>query len=113
MPTYAELAAEMLKDAAAFFTNQAAGNEPLHLQMRENAVIFEALAQRLTDNPMGQTGDGQTYHVLAAKTLRDAAQFFRKIGDKNIPLQEQMNQNAAIFDQIATGVAEAPFDIFE
>jgi hypothetical protein len=52
---------------------------------------------------------------LAARLLRDAAQFFRTIGQQNSPLKVQMDENATIFDQVAdlveadpTGAIEAP-----
>jgi hypothetical protein len=38
---------------------------------------------------------------LAAKLLRDAATFFRNVGEQNAPLKEQMNDNAAVYDQVA------------
>lgn len=43
---------------------------------------------------------------LAARLLRDAASFFRTIGEQNAPLLEQMTENAAVFEQVA-GLVEA------
>jgi hypothetical protein len=45
---------------------------------------------------------------LAARLLRDAASFFRTIGEQNAPLQEQMLENAAVFEQVAGLVEKDP-----
>lgn len=45
---------------------------------------------------------------LAAKLLRDAAVFFRTIGEQNPPLKQQMEENATVFEQVATLVEEDP-----
>lgn len=45
---------------------------------------------------------------LAARLLRDAASFFRTIGEQNPPLQEQMLENASVFEQVATLVERDP-----
>ena len=45
---------------------------------------------------------------LAARLLRDAASFFRTIGEQNPPLQEQMLENASVFDQVAGLVEKDP-----
>ena len=47
-----------------------------------------------------------THAELAARLLRDAAQFFRTIGEQNEPLQDQMQENASVFEQVA-GLVEA------
>lgn len=49
-----------------------------------------------------------TYAQLAAKLLRDAATFFRNVGAQNQPLQEQMNDNASVYDQVADLVEKDP-----
>lgn len=38
---------------------------------------------------------------LAAKLLRDAATFFENVGLQNPPLAEQMQDNAAVYRQVA------------
>lgn len=38
---------------------------------------------------------------LAAKLLRDAAVFFRNVGEQNPPIADQMSQNAEVYDQVA------------
>ncbi len=45
---------------------------------------------------------------LAARLLRDAAQFFRTIGGQNAPLKDQMTENADVFDQVADLVEADP-----
>jgi hypothetical protein len=42
-----------------------------------------------------------THTELAARLLRDAAAFFRTVGEQNQPLQEQMSENAEVFEQVA------------
>tara|TARA_A100001391_G_scaffold66729_3_gene42445 strand:- start:28374 stop:28571 length:198 start_codon:yes stop_codon:yes gene_type:complete len=45
---------------------------------------------------------------LAAKLLRDASMFFRQVGEQNPPVAEQMNQNAAAYEQVAQMVESDP-----
>lgn len=49
-----------------------------------------------------------THNQLAAQLLRDAASFFRTIGEQNAPLQDQMAENAAVFDEVAMLVENDP-----
>ena len=42
-----------------------------------------------------------THAQLSAKLLRDAAAFFRTIGEQNPPLKIQMDENANVFEQVA------------
>lgn len=49
-----------------------------------------------------------THAELAARLLRDAAQFFRSIGQQNEQLNEQMSENANVFEQVATLVETDP-----
>jgi hypothetical protein len=42
-----------------------------------------------------------THTQLAAKLLKDAAVFFRTIGEQNPPLKIQMDENANVFEQVA------------
>ncbi len=50
---------------------------------------------------------------LAAKLLRDAAVFFRTIGDQNPPLKIQMDENAVVFEQVADLVETEPTGVIE
>ena len=49
-----------------------------------------------------------THAELAARLLRDAAKFFRTLGEQNEPLREQMMENATVFDQVADLVESNP-----
>ncbi len=49
-----------------------------------------------------------THAELAARLLRDAASFFRTVGEQNEPLREQMMENAGVFEQIAGLVETDP-----
>jgi hypothetical protein len=54
MPSHAELAAKLLRDAAAFFKTIAQQNPPLKEQMDENADVFEQVADLVESNPTGE-----------------------------------------------------------
>jgi len=49
-----------------------------------------------------------THAELASKLLRDAANFFRNVGEQNPPLKDQMNDNADVYDQVAQLVETDP-----
>ena len=51
--TYAELASKLLRDAATFFRNVAAQNEPLREQMNDNADVYDQVARLVASNPLG------------------------------------------------------------
>lgn len=53
MPSHAELAAKLLRDAAAFFKTISEQNPPLKDQMDENADVFEQVADLVEKDPMG------------------------------------------------------------
>ena len=52
-----------------------------------------------------------THAQLAAKLLRDAAAFFRTIGEQNPPLKIQMDENANVFEQVADLTENDPADV--
>lgn len=54
-----------------------------------------------------------TYANLAAKLLRDAAIFFRNVGEQNKPLKEQMDDNASVYEQVADLVEHDPLGVLE
>lgn len=54
-----------------------------------------------------------TYAHLAAKLLRDAATFFRNVGNQNPALKEQMLDNADTYDQVAALVEKNPMGILD
>jgi hypothetical protein len=49
-----------------------------------------------------------THSDLAARLLRDAAEFFRTIGNQNDSLKDQMTENADVFDHVADLVESDP-----
>ncbi len=59
MPSHAELAAKLLRDAAAFFKTISEQNPPLKEQMDENADVFEQVADLVETNPTGQIEEQQ------------------------------------------------------
>ena len=59
MPSHAELAAKLLRDAAAFFKTIAEQNPPLKEQMDENADVFQQVADLVEQDPNGQIEDPQ------------------------------------------------------
>jgi len=53
MPTHAQLAAKLLRDAASFFRTVAEQNPPLKDQMNENADVFDGVANLVEKDPTG------------------------------------------------------------
>ncbi len=112
MPTHAELAGKLLKDAATFFRTLAEQNETLTEQMTENATVFEQMADLIIQNPEGDL-EGTPNAELAARLLKDAAGFFRTLAEQNEPIREQMNENANVYEQIGNLVAADPLGILD
>lgn len=54
MPTHSQLAAQLLRDAAAFFHTIGEQNEPLRDQMTENAAVFTEVAMLVETDPLGE-----------------------------------------------------------
>ncbi len=113
MPTHAALAADLLKDAAAFFKTLAGQNADVRKEMTENAAIYERMAALMETAPTGTAPGGQPYSQLCAQLLRDSAIFWRKIATQNEPIREQVEYNADIYDQIAAAVANDPLGILD
>lgn len=59
MPSHAEIAARLLRDAATFFRAVGDQNEALRDQMTENADVFEQVAMLVENDPNGQLEDPQ------------------------------------------------------
>ena len=59
MATYAQLAAKLLRDAATFFRNVGAQNEPLKEQMNDNASVYEQVADLVEQDPSGELDIGE------------------------------------------------------
>jgi len=53
MPSHSQLAAKLLRDAAAFFQTIAEQNPPLKEQMDENADVFTQVADLVENDPNG------------------------------------------------------------
>ena len=53
MPTHAELAAQLLRDAAMLMRTLGEQNEQLSAQMAENADVFEQVATLVERDPTG------------------------------------------------------------
>jgi hypothetical protein len=54
MATYVQVSARLLRDAAKFFRNVGAQNEPLREQMDDNATVYEQIADLLEQSPLGE-----------------------------------------------------------
>lgn len=54
MPTYSDLASQLLHDAAAFFETLAEQNDHLRAQMQENAAVFREVGDGVKNNPLGE-----------------------------------------------------------
>ncbi len=57
MPSHAEIAARLLRDAATFFRAVGEQNDALRDQMTENADVFEQVAVLVETNPLGELED--------------------------------------------------------
>lgn len=57
MPSHAQLAAKLLRDAATFFKTISEQNPPLKEQMDENANVFEQVADLVESDPTGVIED--------------------------------------------------------
>lgn len=100
MPTHADLAVRLLNEAASFFKTIASQNPDVEKEMTENARVFVQMADLLARQPTGVV-DEKTHGQLAGALLKDAAVFFRTLGENNKPIEEQMTENARVFDAIA------------
>lgn len=54
-----------------------------------------------------------TYAELSGKLLLDAATFFRTLASQNEALQDQMTENATVFEQVAALVVQDPEGLLE
>ncbi len=107
MPTNAEMTARLLGDAAGFFRNMGRTNAELKKQMDENAAIFSQMASVMRTQPEGGQGELR-YSKIAGDMLRNAAKFYRSIGQQNEPLKEQLDMSADIYDQLSKLVTDDP-----
>jgi len=54
-----------------------------------------------------------SYLDLAVRLLRDAAGFYRNVGEQNLPIKEQMFDNADVYEQVADLLEEDPSGVLE
>lgn len=113
--SHAELAARMLREAAGFFRRLAANNPMLKEDMEANVGIFEQVAELVAKDPAGRVGsyepgeaDKTAHAVMGAKLLRDAADFFQRLGAQNALVKEQMTQNGVVYEQLAALLERDP-----
>jgi hypothetical protein len=52
--------------------------------------------------------DKVTHTDLAVRLLRDAAGFFRNVGDQNPAMAEQMRENADVYEEVASLLSSDP-----
>lgn len=50
----------------------------------------------------------QTNEEIASRILLDAASFFKNLAEENEPIREQMNENAAVYEQMSQLLANDP-----
>ena len=112
MPTYTQVASQLLNDAAMFFKNVAESNADVAQDMLTNAEVFENLAGLLLNDPSGSTG-GEAHTSMAAKLLGDSSKFFLSLANDNEPIREQMTENAKVFHEISLRLADDPFGEIE
>ena len=97
---YSDLAADLLVEAADFFVRISEGKPEMFAQMEQNAGTFKQMAELIRHQPDGAVEE-LTHAEMAARLLDDAATFFDSIASTNPPIAEQMQQNSAVFRQIA------------
>lgn len=112
MPTHAELAGQLLNDAATFFKTLAGDNPDISDSMNENATVFEQVSTLISLDPEGQM-EGKTNATMAGQLLKDAANFFRMIGEENDAIKDQMMENANIYEYLGEQVIKAPLGEME
>ena len=54
MPTNAQLAAKLLRDASSFFRNVGEQNPPIAEQMNDNAQVYDQVAEMVEADPTGE-----------------------------------------------------------
>ncbi len=106
-PTIAEIASKLLVDAATFFITLAKQNKEIEQEMKENATVFQQMADLLKKEPLGVI-EGKSHSELASRLLGDAAEFFDTLAEQNEPIREKMKQNAQAFRDVAVLVEKDP-----
>jgi hypothetical protein len=112
MQTFADMSAELLTEAAAFFKKLSETNPAVRAQMKENIATFIQVAELIKKSPLGRV-ENMTHAEMAARLLREASLFFKSVGEQNPPLKEQMDQNAEIYSTVAAIVEKTPQRLLE
>ncbi len=112
MPTYVEVSARLLKDAADFFYTLGEQNPSLMDQMQDNIDVFRQMAALLVQNPQEELGDTPVSE-LASRLLKDSATFFTTLAHQNPPIKDQMLQNAQVYNQMGDLLFQNPLGSLE
>ncbi len=107
MPTYVELSARLLNDAADFFQTLGEQNPPLMDQMQDNISVFRQMAELLVQNPHKVLGDTPVSE-LASRLLKDSATFFTTLAHQNPSIKDQMLGNAQVYNQMGDLLLQDP-----
>ena len=107
MTRYADLASDLLKEAANFFIRISEGNPEAKEQMLQNAGTFQHMADLIREDPEGSV-EHLSHAEMAARLMEDASKFFETIAQGNEPIREQMLQNSLVFGELAKHVRENP-----
>ncbi len=106
------LAAELLRDAAAFFEGVAEQNPDLDEAMRGNADVYRRVAEQLDADPgrrlvIGDEGEeGPPVSRLALRLLHDAADFMDNAAAQNPQFADELLESAGVYRSMAE-LAEA------
>ena len=78
MTRYADLAADLLMEAANFFVRISEGNPEAQEQMLQNAGTFQHMADLIRDDPEGSV-EHLSHAEMAARLMQDASKFFETL----------------------------------
>ncbi len=107
MVRYCDLAADLLKEAADFFIRISESRPDAIEQMHQNAATYRHMSDLIRNDPEGRV-EHLTHAEMAARLMEDAALFFESVGQVNLLIQEQMNDNSSVFRQMAKKIRENP-----
>lgn len=107
MTTYADLAGDLLKEAADFLLKISQSNGITNADMMQNADTYYKMSQLIKNDPAGAV-EHLSHAEMAARLLDDASTFFLAVGKTNPPIQEAMDQNAKVFKDLAKFMRHDP-----
>jgi hypothetical protein len=80
--------------------------------MYSKSLTTSSITDRLRFPSYINEADRMTnYAQLGSKLLRDAATFFRRVGEQNETLKEQMDDNATVYEQVADLLEQDPLGV--